>query len=427
MTVVLTVLHAGGKFGGSGYKVSGGLHGVGSSVVNALSTWLEVEVKDGQHIYKQRFERGKPVYDLKVMGDTDETGTTITFQADPEIFTDTTVYDYDVLLTRLREQAFLNAGVRIHLSDKRPDMESRSDLLHYEGGIRSYCEFLMEKSKREKLTPDPIYLSAVKGTSTAEIALLFNDGYDTNIISFANNIHTVDGGTHETAFKNALTRVINNYGRHTRSRVRFSRTTTQAAGGRYPGGPGGGHQRKAHRRPVRGPDQGQAGQYLHGHHGEQPGKRAAVGFPRGQSPIAKMILEKAVAASTAREAAQKARDLQRSKTGLTKVRMPEKLADCISDDMNLTELYIVEGDSAAARPSRAGTEITRPSCPCGARCSMWKRPGWIRSTATRSWPRWSSPWAPASGRTSISPSCGTARWWSWPMPMWTAPISAPCC
>ena len=343
VTVVLTVLHAGGKFGGSGYKVSGGLHGVGSSVVNALSTWLEVEVKDGQHIYKQRFERGKPVYDLKVMGDTDETGTTITFQADPEIFTDTTVYDYDVLLTRLREQAFLNAGVRIHLSDKRPDMESRSDLLHYEGGIRSYCEFLMEKSKREKLTPDPIYLSAVKGTSTAEIALLFNDGYDTNIISFANNIHTVDGGTHETAFKNALTRVINNYGR--RFKI-LKDNDPKLRGDDIQEGLVAVISVKLTDAQFEGQTKGKLGNTSMGTMVNNLVNEQLSAFLEDNPPIAKMILEKAVAASTAREAAQKARDLQRSKTGLTKVRMPEKLADCISDDMNLTELYIVEGDSA---------------------------------------------------------------------------------
>ncbi|MCI8360394.1 MAG: DNA topoisomerase (ATP-hydrolyzing) subunit B, partial [Clostridiales bacterium] len=343
VTVVLTVLHAGGKFGGSGYKVSGGLHGVGSSVVNALSTWLEVEVRDGQHIYRQRFERGKPVYDLKVVGDTDKTGTTITFQADPEVFTDTTVYDYEVLLNRLREQAFLNAGVRIHLSDQRPDSEGRSDLLHYEGGIRSYCDFLMEKSKREKLNDQPIYLSGVKGTSTAEIALLFNDGYDTNIISFANNIHTIDGGTHETAFKNALTRVVNNYGR--RFKI-LKDNDPKLRGDDIQEGLVAVISVKLTDAQFEGQTKGKLGNTSMGTMVNNLVSEQLSAFLEDNPPIAKLILEKAMAASNAREAAQKARDLQRSKTGMTKVRMPEKLADCISDDMKLTELYIVEGDSA---------------------------------------------------------------------------------
>ena len=343
VTVVLTVLHAGGKFGGSGYKVSGGLHGVGSSVVNALSTWLEVEVRDGQHIYRQKFERGKPLYDLKVVGDTTETGTTITFQADPEIFTDTIVYDYDVLLTRLREQAFLNAGVKIHLMDGRAESEGRNDLLHYEGGIRSYCDFLMEKSKREKLTPEPIYLSTTKGTSAAEIALLFNDGYDTNIISFANNIHTVDGGTHETAFKNALTRVVNNYGR--RFKI-LKDNDPKLRGDDIQEGLVAVISVKLTDAQFEGQTKGKLGNTSMGTLVNNLVNEQLSAFLEDHPPIAKMILEKAMAASNAREAAQKARDLQRSKTGLTKVRMPEKLADCISDDMNLTELYIVEGDSA---------------------------------------------------------------------------------
>ena len=343
VTVVLTVLHAGGKFGGSGYKVSGGLHGVGSSVVNALSTWLEVEVRDGEHIYRQRFERGKPLYDLEIIGDTSETGTTITFKADPDIFTDTTVYDYDVLLNRLREQAFLNAGVKIHLMDGRQEAEGRNDLLHYEGGIRSYCEFLMEKSKREKLTPEPIYLSTSKGTSTAEIALLFNDGYDTNIISFANNIHTVDGGTHETAFKNALTRVINNYGR--RFKI-LKESDPKLRGDDIQEGLVAVISVKLTDAQFEGQTKGKLGNTSMGTLVNNLINEQLSAFLEDHPPIAKIILEKAVAASNAREAAQKARDLQRSKTGLAKVRMPEKLADCISDDMNLTELYIVEGDSA---------------------------------------------------------------------------------
>ena len=211
VTVVFTILHAGGKFGGSGYKVSGGLHGVGASVVNALSSWLEVEVKDGTHIYKQRFEKGNIVNDLQIIGDTTETGTKVTFKPDPTIFTDTTLYDYDILLQRLREQAFLNAGIRVVLSDKRTDGTNRSDDLYFEGGIKNYVEYLLEKTGKERLIDDIIYLSGTKEDSSVEIALIWSTSYSSNIISFANTIHTVDGGTHETGFKTSLTSTINDY------------------------------------------------------------------------------------------------------------------------------------------------------------------------------------------------------------------------
>ena len=217
VTVVFTVLHAGGKFGGSGYKVSGGLHGVGSSVVNALSDWLEVEVRKDGKIHRQRFEMGNAVGDLAVVGETDETGTTVTFKPSADIFTDTTRYDYNTLLTRLREQAILNAGIRINLSDKRQDADfddegnARADVLHFEGGIREYCDFILEKKRANRFFDDVIYVSSQKGDAQVEIAMLYNTGYDVNIISFANNIHTVDSGTHESAFKTSLTRVFNNF------------------------------------------------------------------------------------------------------------------------------------------------------------------------------------------------------------------------
>ena len=213
-TVVYTILHAGGKFGGGGYKVAGGLHGVGASVVNALSEWLELTVKDGKHIHFQRFHNGGH-YDepLKIIGDTTETGTSVKFKADPEIFTETTVYDYEVLLKRLREQAFLNAGVRIVFSDLRDDDNIQSEILHYEGGIRQFVEHIHKVKGLDPLSDKVIYVSGSKGDSTAEIALQWNDSYNEDIRSFANNIHTVDGGTHETGFKNALTKVINEYGK----------------------------------------------------------------------------------------------------------------------------------------------------------------------------------------------------------------------
>ena len=211
VTVVFTILHAGGKFGGNGYKVSGGLHGVGASVVNALSSWLEVEVKDGKNIYKQRYEKGNIVTDLNIIGETNETGTVVTFKPDPTIFTDTTTYDYDTLKVRLREQSFLNAGIRIELIDKRSDVfEPKNDEFYYEGGIKSYVEFLLEQTKKDKLS-DVIYLSTTNGDSTAEIALLWSTSYDTKIMSFANTLHTIDGGTHEQGFRMSVANVINKY------------------------------------------------------------------------------------------------------------------------------------------------------------------------------------------------------------------------
>ena len=342
VSVVFTVLHAGGKFGGSGYKVSGGLHGVGASVVNALSSWLEVEVADGKHLYKQRYERGNAVDELHIVGDTDKTGTIVTFKPDAEIFTDTTVYDYDILLTRLREQAFLNAGVKIILRDLRPDQEKET-VLHFEGGIKSYCEFLLAKTKKEKLHDEVIYLSKTEKDSAAEVAMLFNTGYDTNIISFANNIHTVDGGTHETSFKNALVRAINNYGlrfkylKESNPRLRaddvlegliavISVKLTEAQ--------------------FEGQTKSKLGNTSMGTMVNNMVSSQFSAFLEDHPAIGKTIIEKAIAASNAREAAQKARDLQRKQSNTTRVRMPEKLTDCISNDPTKTEIFIVEGDSA---------------------------------------------------------------------------------
>ena len=346
VSVVFTLLHAGGKFGGSGYKVSGGLHGVGASVVNALSLWLEVEVCDGKHIYHQRYEKGNVVDDLKVIGDTDKTGTKVTFKPDPSIFTDTTHYDYETLLTRLREQAFLNAGIRIVLKDLRSDTETpdREDDLCFEGGINSYVEYILEKSKKERLNNEVIYLSGNDKDSTAEIALLWSTGYDSKILSFANTIHTADGGTHESSFKTSLARVVNKYGRAFKflkdndnnlkgddifeglvavvsvklTDAQFESQTKAKLGNTSIG------------TLVNNIVANKMYHYLEDHPAE-----------------AKIILDKSIASSNAREAAQKARDLQRSKSGIgTKARMPEKLTDCISNDPTKTEIFIVEGDSA---------------------------------------------------------------------------------
>ncbi|MBQ8550636.1 MAG: DNA topoisomerase (ATP-hydrolyzing) subunit B [Clostridia bacterium] len=345
VTVVFTILHAGGKFGGGGYKVSGGLHGVGASVVNALSSWLEVEVKDGKNVYKQRYEKGVIVTDLEKIGDTNETGTTVTFKPDGKIFTDTTVYDYDTLKTRLREQAFLNAGIRIELVDKRTDVfEPKSDEFYYEGGIRSYVDFLLEGMKKESLNSEVIYLSGARGDETAEIALIWSTAYDTKVMSFANTLHTIDGGTHEQGFKQSLANTVNKYAfdfKHLKegnprlkgediteglvavvsvklADAQFESQTKAKLGNTSIG------------KLVRDIVNDKLYQFLEEHPQE-----------------AKIIIDKSIASSNAREAAQKARDATRNKSGIGgRTRMPEKLKDCISNDPEKTEIFIVEGDSA---------------------------------------------------------------------------------
>ncbi len=346
VTVVFTILHAGGKFGGNGYKVSGGLHGVGASVVNALSSWLEVEVKDGKNIYKQRYEKGNVVEDLHIIGETNETGTTVTFKPDPTIFTDTTVYDYDTLLKRLREQAFLNAGIRVVLTDCRDDSytKDRQDDLCYEGGIKSYVEYILEGIKKDRLNSNVIYLSGTRGDSTAEIALLWSTAYDNKILSFANTLHTIDGGTHEQAFRQTVARVVNKYA-HDFKKIKESSdnlkgddileglvavVSVKLADAQFES------QTKAKLGNT------SIGQLVRDIVNDQLYK-----FLEENPAESKIIIDKAIAASNAREAAQKARDASRNKSGIGgKTRMPEKLKDCISDDATKTEIFIVEGDSA---------------------------------------------------------------------------------
>ncbi|MDO4742693.1 MAG: DNA topoisomerase (ATP-hydrolyzing) subunit B [bacterium] len=343
VTIVFTVLHAGGKFGGSGYKVSGGLHGVGASVVNALSSWLEVKVYDGKNIYVEKYEKGEVVEELKIIGETTETGTVVTFKPDPQIFTDTTTYDYDILLHRLREQAFLNAGIRVLLKDLRSDSEPKQDDINYEGGIKSYVEFLLEKSKKDRLNQDVMYVANTIKDSSAEIALLWSTGYDTKIMSFANTIHTIDGGTHETSFKTALTRTINKYGlkfkflKEGDPKLKIDDVTegliavvsVKLVDAQFES------QTKA-----------KLGNTAIGTMVNNLVAEKFYEFLEDNPAEAKIIMEKIISASNAREAAQRARELQRSKTGLSRVRMPEKLADCISKDASETEIFIVEGDSA---------------------------------------------------------------------------------
>ena len=338
LEVVFTVLHAGGKFGGGGYKVSGGLHGVGASVVNALSEWLTVQAhKDGK-IYEMKFSRGNITQEMKVIGETDHTGTTVTFKPDPEMF-DTLEYDYETLHTRMREQAFLNAGLRITISDARPGRE-KSEAMCYEGGIREFVTYI--NRNKTPLHEEVIYLSGAKGDSTAEIAIQYNDGYNETLVSFANDIHTPEGGMHETGFKAALTRVLNAYGlkygmikegdkvsgedvREGITAVISVKLTEAQFEGQTKAKLGNAHIRTL----VDGIVSDQLAVYLEEH-----------------PVVARTILDKAMTANRAREAARKARESIRRKTVLGGAAMPDKLRDCNENNPELTELYIVEGDSA---------------------------------------------------------------------------------
>lgn len=345
VTVVLTVLHAGGKFGGSGYKVSGGLHGVGSSVVNALSEWLEVEVTQNGHIYSQRFERGVPVNDLHLIGDSDGHGTYIKFKPDGEIFTETLVYDYDVLARRLREQAFLNAGLSITLSDLResdPELQ-QSEEFKYEGGIRSFVEYINTSRGLTPIQNEVIHLSATKEDRSAEVAICYTDSYNEILLSFANNINTIDGGTHETGFKTALTRVFNDYGKKFNI---LKDSDKKLSGDDVREGLTAIISVKLTEAQFEGQTKGKLGNTdITGLVSSMVYEKLMTYFEENPQ-TAKAILNKALDASRAREAARKARDSARNKSGLENTKLPGKLADCSSNDPSLCEIYIVEGDSA---------------------------------------------------------------------------------
>ena len=344
-TVVYTVLHAGGKFGGGGYKVSGGLHGVGASVVNALSEWLEIEIyKDGD-IYSQRFERGNIKTNLEIVGKTDKTGTLVRFKPDAEIFKETTEFDFEILKTRLREQAFLNAGIHIQISDERDPDNIICENFCYEGGISSFVEYLNKKKAVELVHPDIIHFSTVADDdqATAEVAMQYNDSYNELILSFANNIHTTDGGTHEEGFKRSLTRVMNDYARKynllkdsdknlTGDDVREGLTVVisiKVKDAQFEG------QTKAKlgNTEISGLVSNMMNDKLSTYLEENPA-------------TARAIFDKALAASRAREAARKAKDMVRRKSALESAALPGKLADCQSKNPEESELYIVEGDSA---------------------------------------------------------------------------------
>ncbi len=343
VTVVLTVLHAGGKFGGSGYKVSGGLHGVGSSVVNALSEWFEIEVSRQGHTYHQRFERGDIKTDLTVIADTEKTGTFIKFKADPEVFTETTVYEYEVLERRLREQAFLNAGLSITLTDRRDEGDIRREEFCYEGGIRSFVEYINTSRGLTPVHDDVMHFTTVNGDKSAEVAVSYNDGYNEIILSFANDVRTVDGGTHEQGFKTALTRVFNDYGKKfgllkdsdkklSGEDVREGLTAVISV--------------KLTEAEFEGQTKSKLGNTeMTGLVSKMIYDKMMTYFEENPS-VAKAIFNKALDASRAREAARKARDNARRKSALESNSLPGKLADCTDKNPENTEIYIVEGDSA---------------------------------------------------------------------------------
>ena len=345
VTVVFTILHAGGKFGGGGYKVSGGLHGVGASVVNALSTWLEVEVYSGGKIYKQRYERGTAVTDLTEVGETTRTGTHVTFQPDGEIFTDTLVYDYDTLAQRLREQAFLNAGVHIELRDERDPDHIRQENYCYEGGLSSYVTYIHEKRGLGVLHPDVLHFEAEAAdhNATAEIAMQYNDSYNELIISFANNIHTTDGGTHEDGFKRALTRVLNDYGHKygvlkdgdknlSGEDVREGLTAIISV--------------KLKEAQFEGQTKARLGNTEIRALVDKTLTEKLTAYLEENPATARVMLDKSMTAARAREAAKKARELVQRKSAMENASLPGKLADCQSRNVDETEIYIVEGDSA---------------------------------------------------------------------------------
>ncbi len=340
-TVVYTILHAGGKFGGGGYKVSGGLHGVGASVVNALSEWLELTVKDGEHVHFQRFERGNYSKQLEVIDDTTETGTSVMFKADGEIFEDTH-YDYEVLLKRLREQAFLNAGIKIVFSDKRTGEEEKSETLHYEGGIKQFVEHIHKTKGLESLSEKVIYVSGMQGDSFAEIAMQYNDSYNELILSFANNIHTTDGGSHETGFKNALTKVINEYGK----KFGLLKDGEKLLGDDVREGMTAIISVKLTECEFEGQTKGRLGNPEVKGFIEKMVMEKLMNYLEENPADAKAIFEKSMAAQRAREAAKKARETARRKSAMENASLPGKLADCSEHDIEFTEIYIVEGDSA---------------------------------------------------------------------------------
>lgn len=339
--VILTVLHAGGKFGGGGYKVSGGLHGVGSSVVNALSETLEVYVHRNGRIHHQAYHMGVPAFDLKQIGDTDQTGTVIRFKADGTIFQETTAYNYETLQKRIRELAFLNKGIRITLIDERDEEEIREDSYHYEGGIKSYVELINEN--KEPLHEEPIYVHETRDDIEVEIAIQYNSGFATNLLTYANNIHTYEGGTHEDGFKRALTRVLNNYGSQNKlikdEKERLSGEDTREGLTAIVSIKHGDPQFEGQTKTKLG--NSEVRQIV-----DRVFSELFERFLYEHPQIGRIIIEKGIMASRARIAAKKAREVTRRKSALDISSLPGKLADCSSKDPSESEIFLVEGDSA---------------------------------------------------------------------------------
>ncbi len=344
VTVVFTVLHAGGKFGGGGYKVSGGLHGVGASVVNALSEWVEVKVCDGEDIYFQRYERGKIVTDLEKIGKSTEKGTEVRFKADPEIFKETQIYEYEILEKRLREQAFLNGGIHIELRDERLE-EVKQKNFYYEGGISSFVEYINKKKHVDPIHPDVIYFASKnkEDTISVEVAMQYNDSYNEMMLSFANNIHTVDGGTHEEGFKRSLTRVMNDYARKF---GKLKENDKNLSGEDVREGLTAIISVKLKEAQFEGQTKAKLGNTEVRTMVDKLVSEKLTVFLEENPQVAKAVFEKALASARAREAARKARESVRRKSALESAQLPGKLADCQSKDSSETEIFIVEGDSA---------------------------------------------------------------------------------
>ncbi|EEQ79637.1 DNA gyrase, B subunit [Staphylococcus warneri L37603] len=356
--VILTVLHAGGKFGGGGYKVSGGLHGVGSSVVNALSEDLEVYVHRNDTIYHQAYKKGVPQFDLKEIGSTDKTGTAIRFKADSSIFTETTVYNYETLQQRIRELAFLNKGIQITLTDERDEDDIRQDSYHYEGGIKSYVEMLNEN--KEPIHGEPIYIHQSKDDIEVEIAIQYNKGYSTNLLTYANNIHTYEGGTHEDGFKRALTRVLNSYGMNSKiikeDKDRLSGEDTREGLTAIISIKHGDPQFEGQTKTKLGNSEvRQVVDKLFSEHFER--------FLYENPSVGRIIVEKGIMASRARVAAKKAREVTRRKSALEISSLPGKLADCSSKNPEESEIFLVEGDSAGGSTKSGRDSSTQAILP----------------------------------------------------------------
>ena len=337
--VIHTVLHAGGKFGGGGYKVSGGLHGVGASVVNALSTHMEVEIKRNGNIYKQCYEKGKSVTKLEIIGESKKTGSKTTFWPDPEIFTETTVFDYDTLEHRLREMAFLNKGIKIVFKDER-EGKKKSETYHYEGGIKEFVKFI--NKNKDAIHNDVIYFEIIKETCEVEVAMQYTDGYSELVLGYANNINTTDGGTHIVGFKSALTRVFNDYGK----KNKILKENDTLSGDDVREGLTAIVSVKLSEPQFEGQTKAKLGNSEIRGFVETSTNENLTAFLEENPAQAKIILEKCIRAARAREAARKARDLTRRKGALESFSLPGKLADCSEKDPSLSEIFLVEGDSA---------------------------------------------------------------------------------